>query len=194
MNNTLENLNTNSIIDSFDLLCPNIVDYDLLVYACTSGSIRIGDKNISTLINKSFPKIRVITFAPAIISAIANLKINNLQLITPYLQEVNDDFIKFLNTHSIDVIDSYGMNINDDYEISNVQESTIYNITKKMNNPKSECIFISCTNLKSIGVIKQLERELKKPIITSHQILLWYLGKVLQFSYHTDDYGTLMKV
>ena len=41
----------------------------------------------------------------------------------------------------------------------------------------AECdaIFVSCTSLRTFGIIEQLESELARPVVSSNQALAWHL-------------------
>ena len=40
-------------------------------------------------------------------------------------------------------------------------------------DPRSEAIFVSCTNLPTYDVIAPLEQELGKPVLTANQLTIW---------------------
>lgn len=194
---TNDNINSLYIHRALECLCPTIVNYDMIVYACTSGSIRIGEKNITDIIHSISPRTKVITFQSAILSALQSLNAKTIQLVTPYIETINNDFIRFFNRHNVKVNSLCGLNIKDDYEISNVSDETIYHAVKQNFKKGSDCIFISCTNFKSIGIINKIEKEFSIPVITSHQILLWRIMNRLKVNIDLityKPYGSLMRI
>ena len=48
-----------------------------------------------------------------------------------------------------------------------------YQMVKEVLHPESDCIFISCTNWRSMEIISPLERDTHLPVITSTQASLW---------------------
>ncbi len=53
-------------------------------------------------------------------------------------------------------------------------------------------VFISCTNLASLGVIQRLEDELGKPVITSNQACFWACLRRLGLRDPVQGYGRLL--
>ena len=48
-----------------------------------------------------------------------------------------------------------------------------HDIVLALRNDSADAYFISCSNIHSIDVIEDLERELAKPVITSNQAAIW---------------------
>ena len=42
-----------------------------------------------------------------------------------------------------------------------------------VDTPDAEAVFISCTNLATYDLIRPLERELGKPVLTAIQVTMW---------------------
>nr|WP_257908400.1 hypothetical protein [Janibacter limosus] len=40
-------------------------------------------------------------------------------------------------------------------------------------DPASEALFVSCTNLPTYDIIDPLERDLGKPVLTANQLTVW---------------------
>ena len=49
----------------------------------------------------------------------------------------------------------------------------MYNLTKSIDVPEADAVFVSCTGLGIIDVVPMLERDLGKPVITSNQATWW---------------------
>jgi maleate cis-trans isomerase len=66
-----------------------------------------------------------------------------------------------------------------------------FDLALKLRSDRADAVFISCANIQSIDVIADLERELKKPVITSNQAALWCALRTLGFPDAIAGLGTL---
>ena len=55
--------------------------------------------------------------------------------------------------------------------------SSAYISAKEVGVPEAEVIFISCTAWRTIEIIDLLEKDLRKPVITSNQATMWAILK-----------------
>ena len=66
-----------------------------------------------------------------------------------------------------------------------------YSLAKKINQDEAQAIFLSCTNFRTIEVISALERELKKPVISSNAATLWDALRRLKIKEPVVGYGEI---
>ena len=72
---------------------------------------------------------------------------------------------------SIDVVGSISFRESDDYLVSKISADRIRDAIVQI----SECadlVFVSCTNLKFLNVLKDIEAMIGKPIISSNQAII----------------------
>jgi maleate cis-trans isomerase len=55
-----------------------------------------------------------------------------------------------------------------------------------------DTIFISCTNLRALSILEELENELDKPVISSNAALGWHCLRLAQVNEHLPHYGRLL--
>ena len=54
-----------------------------------------------------------------------------------------------------------------------------------------DAVFISCTNLKALSIIEELEAKLGKPVISSNQALGWHCLHLAGIEDQLPNYGNL---
>ena len=59
-------------------------------------------------------------------------------------------------------------------------------------DPRADAYLLSCTNIHSIGLIEDLERQLERPVITSNQATLWYSLRICGLADRVLGLGRLM--
>jgi len=173
-----------------------MAEVDVIAFGCTSGSLIMGpeyDKDIIKRILSIAPKVKATTTATAVINALNELDLKRIVVLTPYINEVNEKEKEFLEAHNFNVLNIKGLGISKDVEISKVSPESIYRLAKAINIPEADGIFISCTNFRSTEIIDVLEKDLKKPIVTSNQATIWDMLKKANIKDEIEGFGKLMK-
>jgi maleate isomerase len=158
-----------------ELLIPAKVN--VIAFCCTSGSFIKGagwDKEIIDNIESKYAGISATTTSTAVVAALRCLKIKNVAVATPYVDDVNKHLKKFLTDEGFNVINIKGLGILEDAEVNNLPPEIAYKLAKEVDTTNAEGIFISCTSLRTLNVIDLIERDLSKPVVTSNQATLWH--------------------
>ena len=150
-------------------------DVDIVVYGCTTGSLVGGpgyDEKIARLVEEASGKPCVAT-ATAVVEALRVLGAKKVALATPYIDEVNEKEIRFLEHHGFEIVDLKTLRIRDNREIGRVAPERVYRLVKSLDIRSADVVFISCTNLRTIEVIDALEKDLGLPVISSNTATAW---------------------
>ena len=162
---------------------PNVISY-----SCTSGSIVIGEDRIKEEIKKGAPYAIPMTLVTGVIDALKELKIKNLVVGTPYLDEINTKEAEFLNNKGFSILNIQGLNLTKGVEFGTVTPEYWIKFAQEINDESADAIFLSCGGIRSTEVIDQIEQKIGKPVITSNQAQMWSClrragveGKILGF-------------
>lgn len=170
-------------------------EVDIIAYGCTTGSLVGGPGYDEKIAKKITDKtgIPAIATATAVIEALKTLKARNIVLATPYIDEVNEKEIKFLEHHGFKVVDLKAFRIEKNTEIGRVPPEKVYRLVKSLETKEADVVFISCTNLRTIEVIDVLETDLGKPVFSSNTATMWLVLKRLGIREAGLPVGTLLK-
>lgn len=146
---------------------------DVISYACTSGSLVLGEDTVFRELNKGAPNAVATSLISSVISALKALNIRKVAVCTPYLDEVNLAEREYLETRGFTVTEIRGLNLERDSDMIRVRPEIIRQLALSVNSEEAEAILISCGALRSIDVIEQLEEEIGKPVICSNQAMAW---------------------
>jgi maleate cis-trans isomerase len=189
----LERMNTR-IEEAAELLATAHVD--IIAYACTTGSLIKGlgwDKEIIRRIEEKVG-IPAITTSTAVINALEKLGVKRIAVATPYTDELNRKEKEFFEACGYDVVRIEGLGFVDGEELHKQPVETTYTLARKVDTPDAQCVFISCTDFKSISVIARLESELKKPVFSSNTATMWAVLTKLNLRDKIRGYGTLLEI
>lgn len=150
-------------------------DVNLIAYGCTTGSLIGGSSYEKEIISRisGAAGVPALTTAGAVCDALKTLRVTSLSVATPYTDGVNKRERKFLEERGFKVTSMGGLGLENNLEIGRQEPEQVYALATQIFDDNGEVLFISCTNLRTIEVIERLERELKRPVVSSNTATLW---------------------
>ncbi len=164
---------------------------DCVAYGCTSGTIAAGYSSIFEKINLAKPDTKVTTPITSAINALKALKINKLSIFTPYTDEINRSVINYFKKENIEISELSYFDIASDLDIGKVDPEYLFDVLIKKDLSNSDALFISCTALPALSIIRDLEKKMGKIVLSSNQTLIWDTLKQIDFKNKVVDYGEL---
>lgn len=171
-------------------------DVDLILYGCTSGSL-IGGPGFDRMISSKISEVTkrpAVTTATAVIEALETIGARRVVVATPYIDEVNEEERRFLESHGIKVMRIKGLGIKNNLDIGRIPPEEVYRFARSIYSEGADALFISCTNLRTIEIIELLERDLGIPVVTSNQASLWSALRRLGVRDRIQGYGRLLAI
>ena len=169
---------------------------DLVVFACTSGSIVCNRDKINQEISDICAAPATST-TDAVISALSELGAKKLALATPYTSFVVDKEIQFLNETGFEVVSErslgLGQNMQERLQFQRTSPNEIYDLAISADSSDADAIFISCTGLASLSAIEKIESTTRKPVITSNQATFWHCLRHLDIDDKLVGFGQLLR-
>ncbi len=154
---------------------------DVVAYACTSGATVIGPQEVANLIQRAHPLAKVTNPITAVVAACKALNIGSLAYVSPYVPEVTQPMRAFLAGHGISTVSEVSFRLKEDWTVARIPEKDTKNkVMQSIADVTPEAVFISCTNLRTFGIIDALEQETGLPVISSNQALLWHMLKLAE--------------
>lgn len=166
---------------------------DLIVFHCTAVSTFAPHAG-ETIRNRIEQATGIPAFATsdAIVGAVNTLDIKRLSLLTPYIEPVHAREVAFLAAHDIDVVDGAYLGIDTNAEMASLTPSALYDWVARHHSTRSDGCFLSCTAIRSAGIISRLEQVLARPVITSNQAMVWHLLQLAGISRSVEGFGSLL--
>lgn len=145
-------------------------------YACTSASTVIGPPRVAELVQRAHPEAQVSNPISAVVAALQALGVKRLTYVSPYVPTVTAPMRAYLGAHGIKTVAERSFGESDDYTVARITERSTETLVEEASaEAQSDAVFISCTNLRSFGIIDALEAKLGKPVVSSNQALLWHM-------------------
>jgi len=175
-----------------ELLAPSL-NLSSIGYGCTSGSTMIGEKRVAQILEQVHPGVPSSNPLTAAKAAFSALKVGSIGLLTPYTPDVTRAMQRnFVDSgFEIPLVGSFYED--NDLNVGKISEESILDATISIGkNSRCAGVFISCTSLRSAGVIEKAEVAIGKPVTASNHALAWHLLRLAGIKNQLDGYGTLL--
>jgi maleate isomerase len=116
---------------------------------------------------------RATTTATAIRRAFDALDARRIVLVTPYSAETTAEEAEFLRAAGCEVLHAVGFALAGSDAYCSTPPAFWRDRTIEAARHDADAYLVSCANIAAMGVIKELERRLEAPVITSNQAVLW---------------------
>ena len=158
-------------------------ELDLVVYGCTAAGFMAGPARDAQIASElgTITRKRVVTTASAMSAALQEIGARRIALITPYLDNVNDQLRKFLEPDiAIEVLSSFRAETVD--ELAAITPEQISERAREImqGRPGVDAIFIACSQLPTRAIIPELERDLGVPVWSSIRATAWQATRVAE--------------
>jgi len=178
--------------DAAGLIVPE-VQLDTICYACTSGSVVIGEDRVFAELNRGAPRAKPTSIISGVMRGLEALNARKIVVATPYVDPVNEIERRYMEERGFDVLHIEGLSIENDEDMVRVTPDYILQFAKQVDRPEAEAIFISCGALRSVEIIEALEQQTGKPVVTSNQAMMWDCLRLAGVHDKHDRYGRLFK-
>ncbi|WP_305984499.1 arylmalonate decarboxylase [Roseibium sp. MMSF_3544] len=146
---------------------------DVVCFACTSGSVAIGEEKTLQELNKAQPGAKATSLVSGVRRALNAVDARKIAVGTPYLDELNRNMAAYFEGQGFEVANLQGLNLQYDRDMIRVAPDYLVEFAKAVDVPEADTFVMSCGALRTIEVVDEIEQALAKPVIASNQAMLW---------------------
>jgi arylmalonate decarboxylase len=169
---------------------------DCVAYCCLTTSFYKGlgyDKELIQEMKSSIGK-PVTTAATAMVRSLKVSKIKKVAIASPFRPDVNSKLREFLKGNGFEIAGFKALDpAPTPQEVVLLPTTVAYRLASRAVEPESDGIFICATDFPSMTVIDALENDLKKPVISTNQAILWDMLRTLNMKTVIRGYGSLLE-
>ena len=148
---------------------------DVVVFGCTSAGALRGpayEQELAGEISRA-TGAPTITIMGAVVEELKRLDVSSVAVLTPYSEEINDTIKESLEASGFTVPHIDGMDVKGAFNIAAVSpEEIVSYVQEQLDGVESDCLFVSCANLKSVDVLDRIREVAGRPVVTSNQAVL----------------------
>lgn len=168
---------------------------DVIFYGCTSATLTHGpefDRDLAAKISARCGA-HTVTAAGALANALSALGAKRIGFASPYVPAINDTAVRFLA--------SLGFETAQRSEVASTLDNTgqgaltpdaVFDLGRKADHPDADVLVLSCTDMRSVEALDQLEKAVGKPVISSNQAMLFAARQMLGLTDPIKGFGQLL--
>ena len=174
-------------------LFPEGMPFDVVGYGCTSGTSVIGAARVAELIRSGCDAREVTEPLSALVGACRHLGISRLALLSPYVAEVSATLRGALSDAGVETPVFGSFNEAEEARVASIDDASLLEAAVALGgSDQSEAVFLSCTNLKTLDVIAEIEAAVGKPVLSSNLVLAWHMCALTGIELPHEGFGSLL--
>lgn len=175
-------------------LLPPAARFDVIGYGCTSGTTLIGAERVASLVREGAEARHVCDPLTACLAALDALGARNVAIVSPYIESVSEPIRKAFARHGLGVCASVSFGEEIEARVARIDPASIRAAALSVGRaPDVDAVFLSCTNLRTLDIIADLEEALGRPVLGSNQVLAWQMARSAGGLELTDAPGALFR-
>lgn len=159
-------------------LLPPAAQFGAVGYGCTSGSTLIGPETVAALVGGAVRTHMVSNPLSAALAALAALGIARVGIVSPYIASVAGPLADAFRAagHQVPHTLSFGEEVEE--RVARIDPASIKAAALDLAATGDiDAVFVSCTNLRTLDVITEIEAETGLPALSSNQVLAWHMAR-----------------
>jgi maleate isomerase len=174
-----------------DVILPGL-PLDVVAFGCTSASMVIGEEQVFARIREARPGVACTTPITAAFAAFEALGARRLALLTPYRDDINRFIRDYIEARGFRVPVMGSFNQEDDRKAARIDLASIRDAAIDLGRADAvDAVFVSCTSLRLIDAVAEIEAALGKPVTSSNHALAWHCLRLAGIDEPRSRFGAL---
>jgi maleate isomerase len=166
---------------------------NFIVYACAASSFMFGPDANDDLEKRirDLSGLDAVTATSSMLISLKALGIRRVALATPYWKELNEKLLAYFSAGDIKVVSIKSLQLDNWEAMNNQTPDAVYGLVKRADHPDAEGILILSTNLPTFEALQVLENDLRKPVVSTNQAMVWTACRRLGIQDRISGFGSL---
>jgi len=171
------------------------VRLDVMGFTCTSGAMVIGEDKVFRLMRAARPALPCTSPITAAMTGMAALGLKRIALLTPYVQSINEMMRNHIEARGIAVPVMGSFNNSDDDQVARISLASTRAAAIDLGKSQHvDGVFVSCTSLRTLDIIREVEGALGKPMLASNPAQAWHLLRLGNVKDQLPQWGRLFTI
>jgi maleate isomerase len=165
-----------------------------IAYCCTASSVVQGpayDESLRREIEKA-SGAKATTATCAILSALDVLGAQRICVVSPYTDALNEMEHNFFHESGLEILGSANLGIDDTFALASPTSADLAELARRGWRSGADALVFTCLNTRSHYVAEMIEREIKRPVVTSTTATLWHALRIAGVTEPLAGYGRLL--
>lgn len=168
---------------------------DVLAYGCTSASMVLGPDAVSAMLNAAKPEANTTNPASAAIAALHALNAKRIAVLTPYTSDVNRHVRTGLANGGFEIPVFGSFNEPMDPIVASIDTNSLKSAVQTLIKGRDvDAVFVSCTSIRLMHAVGELESEFDLPVISSNLAMAWHSLRLAGIDHRVGSMGRLLEI
>ena len=132
-----------------------------------------------------------VTATSSMVISLKALGVRKVALATPYCRELDEKLLDYFAAGDIKVVGIQSLQLDNWEAMNNQTPDAVYRLVKQADHPDAEAVLVLSTNLPTFEVLQALEEDLRKPVVSTNQAMVWAACRRLGLGDSVSGYGSL---
>jgi maleate isomerase len=179
------------LTEAASLILPGL-PLDVVAFGCTSASMVIGEQQVFARIHEARPDVACTTPITAAFAAFEALGARRLALLTPYRDDINRFIRDYVEARGFRIPVMGSFNEEDDRRAARIDVASIRDAAIALGRAAEvDAVFVSCTSLRLVDAVGEIEAALGKPVTSSNHAMAWHCLRLAGIDDLRPQFGTL---
>jgi maleate isomerase len=179
------------LTEATDIILPGL-PLDVIAFGCTSASMVIGEAQVFARIRAARPGVACTTPITAAFAAFETLGARRIALLTPYRDDINDFMREYIEARGVAVPVMGSFNEEDDRRAARIDQASIRDAAIDLGRAEAvDAVFVSCTSLRLLDAVGEIEAALGKPVTSSNHAMAWHCLRLAGIDDARPAFGAL---
>lgn len=162
------------LTETVDLILPGAA-LDVVAFGCTSASMVLGEEAVARAIHAARPGARATNPISAAFAAFRALGAERIAVLTPYRADVNAIVADYIRGAGFRVPVFGSFNEEDDGTVARIDAASVKGAVRTITEGREvDAVFVSCTSVRLLDAIAEIEGETGLPVTSSNHALAWH--------------------
>lgn len=173
-------------------LLPAEFGFDAIGYGCTSAAALIGVEGIVAGIHAAHPGVACTNPISAALAGFHALAACRVAVLTPYTADVTAPIAERFADAGLTVPALGSFLESSDLVVARISaESIAEGIRTVAGRADCDAVFVSCTSLRILEAVEEIEHEVGVPVVSSNMALFWHLFRLAGVNDELEEFGRL---
>lgn len=173
---------------------------DVIASACLvaimcqgTGYHRETERSLREVCNKNGAESQIITSAGALIEASKALGSKKIAIIAPYMKNLTDLVVSYIEGEGIEVLDAISLEIPDNLEVGARDPLALVDIVKKLSTQNADALVLSvCVQMPSLAALDIVQRTCDVPVFSTAAATVFEILRALKLPTKVRAAGGLL--